>query len=223
MAGFRGGETRDEAVPEQRAVPRPRRCRAGTGEAQGGASCAGFASRRVVPVARSRASMAGCKSCPRSGSGQTLERRQRGELTPLEVATRRRNRRWMGLVLAPSLVIGAVALIVAVVASSGRPVRAPGPGAVRLSGRQRRLFCLRGSVNWSQSSAYTDDVGDLDTQGQSGWAAEHVGARASPPSAGETPPTLVCHLRRAAGRPVPDGAGDPDPGEAARRSPIATP
>jgi hypothetical protein len=138
---------------------------------------------------------------PTRTSDAALERRKSGELTPLEVATRRRNRRWMGLVLFPSLLIGAVALIAAVVAGSGSSSIHPTqvPSGYRAVSDQ--YFAYAVPSTWSQSAAYTDDVGDLDTQGQSGWAAEHVGARADPPTAGEAPPASFATFGES--RPVP--------------------
>ena len=71
MAGCRCGETRDEAVPDQRAVPRIATGAAGTGEARGSLP---------VPVSRAArgrpppagASMAGCKNCRPRGPGQIV-------------------------------------------------------------------------------------------------------------------------------------------------------
>lgn len=115
----------------------------------------------------------------------------------------------MGLVLAPSLVIGALALIVAVVASSKgpsvHPVQVP-PGYQAISDG---YFAYAVPSTWSQSSAYTDDVGDLDNQGSSGWAAEHVGAKASPPVAGETPPSSFATFGEERAVPYHLGAASP--------------
>ena len=52
---------------------------------------------------------------------QGIERHQPGALSPVDAATARRNRRWMVLVLAPALVVGAIALILTVAASSKGP------------------------------------------------------------------------------------------------------
>ena len=96
----------------------------------------------------------------------------------------------MALVLAPALVVGAIALIATLAASSKgpsiRPVDVPA-GYQAVSGDGYFAYSVPSS--WSQSSAYTDDVGDLGYSGQSGCAAEHLGARATPPVAGEAPPT----------------------------------
>jgi hypothetical protein len=140
---------------------------------------------------------------PTRPDGGALEPRKSGELTPLEVAIRRRNRRWMGFVLFPSLIIGGVALIAAVVAGSGgssiRPAQVTPPGYRTVS--QDGYFAYVVPSAWSESAAYTDDVGDLDTQGQTGWVAEHVDARPGPPTAGETPPTSFATFGES--RPIP--------------------
>jgi hypothetical protein len=130
----------------------------------------------------------GVQELPSSTSGQELERRRDSELTPAELAARRRNRRWLGLVIVPSLLVGAVALVAALAASSGgssvRPLSVPHGYKAVSDG----YFAYAVPTSWSQSAAYTDDVGDLDTQGVTGWAAEHVDARATPPVPGEKPP-----------------------------------
>jgi hypothetical protein len=118
-----------------------------------------------------------------------LERRRGAELTPQERATRRRNRRLISYILVPSLLVGTAALLAALIASRGgpsiRPLSVP-PGYQSVSDG---YFAYAVPSSWSQSEAYTDDVGDLDTQGTTGWAAEHVDARADAPKSGETPPS----------------------------------
>ncbi len=147
-----------------------------------------FGVRRMVPAGRA-CQHGGVQELPTSTADGALERRGTGELTPAEVASRRRNRRWLGLVLGPSIVIGGVALVAAFVASSGGPSVHPLSVPAGYQAVSDGYFAYAVPSSWSQSAAYTDDVGDLDTQGQSGWAAEHVGARATPPVPGETPPT----------------------------------
>jgi hypothetical protein len=126
---------------------------------------------------------------PASADSGALERRRRGELTPGERAVRRKNRRWLAAIAVPAVVIGIVALIASVVDESGGPsVRALHvPAGYQSVGDG--FFAYAVPATWSQSSAYTDDVGDLDTQGRSGWAAEHLGVRSAPPVADETPPS----------------------------------
>jgi hypothetical protein len=151
----------------------------------------------------------GMQELPAGAGDAALEPRRSGELTAAEVASRRRNRRWLGLVLGPSVVIGGVALIAALIASSGgssiRPLEVP-PGYQAVSDG---YFAYAVPSGWSQDGAYTDDVGDLDTQGATGWVAEHVGARADPPAAGETPPTSFRTFGES--RPVLYSIGPPSP------------
>ncbi len=111
MAGSRCGETRGEAVPDQRVVPRIATGAAGTGEARRGASCAGFASgawssapavpawqgaRTAAPRpgpdiegqrSRARLSERQQARAPAAERRQALERPQPGALSP---STRRR-------------------------------------------------------------------------------------------------------------------------------------
>jgi hypothetical protein len=95
----------------------------------------------------------------------------------------------MAIIAIPALILGVVALIASVALGSGGssidPVSVP-PGYRAVSDN---YFAYAVPAAWSQNNAYTDDVGDLDTQGASGWAAEHVGARSSPPDPGETAPS----------------------------------
>ena len=190
MAGSRCGETRDEAVPDQRAVRRIATETAGTGEAHRGASCAGFAS-GAWSLPTGRASMAGCKNCrPAAPARRWSAEQRRRNSRPLEVASPATEPALDGPgagTVAGHRGPGADRGLAA--SSKGpsvhpveRPGRLPGRSATAISPTPCR-------PSWSQSSAYTDDVGDLDNSGPSGWAAEHVGARASPPMPGETPPS----------------------------------
>jgi hypothetical protein len=119
-----------------------------------------------------------------------IERPRPGALSAVDAAMARRNRRWMALVLAPSLVVGAIALILTVAASSKspsvHPVAVPA-GYQAISGDGYFAYSVPSS--WSQSAAYTDDVGDLAYSGQTGWVAEHLGVRQTLPEPAETPPT----------------------------------
>jgi hypothetical protein len=146
---------------------------------------------------------------PTRAGGGALDRRPGGQLSPLELATRRRNRRWMSLVLFPSVAVGAVALIAAVVADSGstsvHPVLVPAGYRAVSDGS----FAYAAPIAWAQSAAYTDDVGDLDTQGATGWVAEHLGARTTPPTAAETPPASFATFGES--RPTPYRLGPAAP------------
>src|SRR5690242_10076767 len=130
----------------------------------------------------------GVHELPTSTGSDALERRRGGELTPSERAVRRKNRRWMTLVAVPALVLGAGALVAALLSDSGgspvHPVNVPAGFRAISDG----YFAYAVPAAWSQSSAYTDDVGDLDLQGASGWAAEHLAGRTSPPGSNEAAP-----------------------------------
>jgi hypothetical protein len=116
----------------------------------------------------------------------------------------------MALVLAPSLVVGAIALILTLAASSKGPSVHPidvpaGYRAVSGDG----YFAYAVPASWSQSAAYTDDVGDLDYSAQSGWAAEHLGARAAPPAPNEAAPSSFAAFGEA--QPTPYRLGPASP------------
>jgi hypothetical protein len=120
-----------------------------------------------------------------------LQPRRGGELTPEERAFRRKNRRWLLVIVIPALFLGALALVATLAlgsqGSSVHPASVP-PGYRAVSDG---YFAYAVPAAWSQNDAYTDDVGDLDTQGPSGWAGEHLGARTTPPGPGETPPSSL--------------------------------
>jgi hypothetical protein len=120
--------------------------------------------------------------------GGDLERRQPGELTPAERAIRRRNRRWLVFIAVPALVLGVAALVASLVASQATPSVAPLRVAPGYRAVSDGTFAYAVPVGWSMSSAYSDDVGDLDTAGRSGWVAEHLDGRTSAPAPGEKPP-----------------------------------
>jgi hypothetical protein len=119
-------------------------------------------------------------------------RRGRGlELTPAEHQAVRRNRRWMLAFFVPSVALLVLALIASAVAESNQPrgpkaVAPPGYKAVRDS-----YYSYAVPAGWSTNGIYTDQTGDVDTSGPSGWAGEHIGYRAAPPVLGEAPPVSV--------------------------------
>ena len=143
-----------------------------------------------------------------SGGGG-LERRRGAELTPAERATRRRNRQWLSIIAVPGAIIGGVTLLITLDMSrsgpSVRPVSVPAGYKAVNDG----YFAYAVPTSWSQNIAYSDDVGDLDTSGQSGWVAEHVDARPGPPTPGETPPAVFATFGEP--RPVPYRIGSATP------------
>jgi hypothetical protein len=112
----------------------------------------------------------------------------------------------MLVIVVPALVLGAVALIAALALGSEgsrvQPASVP-PGYHAVSDG---YFAYAVPDAWSQNDAYTDDVGDLDTQGPSGWVGEHLGARTSPPGPGETPPASFAVFGQAHAVPFHLGA-----------------
>ena len=62
---------------------------------------------------------------------------------------------------------------------------------------------------WTLSTAYTDNVGDLDTAGNTGWIAEHVGARSAPPVPGEPAPATFATFGETLPVPYQLGPGVP--------------
>jgi hypothetical protein len=131
----------------------------------------------------------GVPDLPAPPDAGALEPRRAGELTASERALRRKNRRWMLFIIIPALILGVLALLATLALGSGQsslhPATVP-PGYREVNDS---YFAYAIPASWAQNNAYTDDVGDLDSQGPSGWAAEHLGGRPSAPAPGEAPPS----------------------------------
>lgn len=113
------------------------------------------------------------------------------DLTPVELQAVRRNRRWILAFFVPSVVLLVLALVASAVAESNQPrgpkaAVPPGYKAVRDS-----YYSYAVPAGWSTNSVYTDQTGDVDTSGPSGWAGEHIGYRQAAPVPGEAPPLSV--------------------------------
>lgn len=149
----------------------------------------------------------------RVAPGGVVERRRGSQLTPAEKQLRRRNRKLMAWVAVPGVLLGAAALAASLVASGG--ARAPRPLSVP-AGYQAvndGVFAYSVPHSWTKNLAYSDDTGDLDYSGTSGWTGEYLGARESAPGAGERPPASFEDFGET--RPTPYAIGP------ARRVPVA--
>jgi hypothetical protein len=125
------------------------------------------------------------------GPGGALERRRGGELTPAEKKVRRRNRQWFMVIAIPSALLGVAALTASIIADQSTPSVKPVSVPVGYKAVSDGVFAYAVPAAWTTNDLYSDDVGDLDTSGPAGWVAEHVGARPSPPVAGEAPPAAL--------------------------------
>jgi hypothetical protein len=142
-------------------------------------------------------------------SGGALEPRRNAELTPAEKAVRRRNRQWFLVVAIPAVVLGVAALIAAIVADQSVPSVRPLSVPFGYKAISDGVFAYAVPSSWSTNNLYSDDVGDLDTSGSSGWVAEHVDARASPPIEGEAAPKAFRDFGVDAPSPFHIGAAQP--------------
>jgi hypothetical protein len=131
------------------------------------------------------------RATAKSGPGSALERRRGGELTPAEKKVRRRNRQWFMVIAIPSAVLGVAALTASIIADQSTPSVKPVSVPAGYKAVSDGVFAYAVPAAWTTNDLYSDDVGDLDTSGRTGWVAEHVGARPSPPVAGETPPPAL--------------------------------
>jgi hypothetical protein len=154
----------------------------------------------------------GIEAPPPGGSGRSggrLERRRPGELTVAELAVRRRNRRWLVLLTIPAVILGVAALGAALLDSGSSPGVSPlsVPGGYKAV--SDGVFAYAVPSSWSTSDEYSDDAGDLDTVGASGWAAEHADTRDTAPVAGETPPASFADFGQSRPTPYRLSSGQP--------------
>lgn len=129
----------------------------------------------------------------RRPGGTAVDRhRERGlDLTPEELVARRKNRRLLlGLVL-PSIVVLGLALVATAVywgnEPSGPRISAPAGYRTVSDG----YFAYVVPTSWATNPAFTDEAGDIDTSGPSGWAGEHRAYRFTAPVLGEKPPASL--------------------------------
>jgi hypothetical protein len=119
-----------------------------------------------------------------------LQRRRAAELTPAEKVLRRRNRRLMLFISVPAAVIGVVALTAALLADSTSPNVSPASVPAGFQAVSDGYFGYAVPSGWTTDSLFTDNVGDLETSGPTGWVAEHLSTPASAPTAGSPPPSV---------------------------------
>jgi hypothetical protein len=137
----------------------------------------------------------------RPGEVAVDRNRQSGlELTPEERVARRRNRRLLLGVAVPSILILLLALIATQIAWNNEPT---GPKAAAPPGYRAvrdGYFSYAVPRSWSNNGEFTDQTGDVETSGPSGWAAEHIAYQLSPPVLGARPPSVL----QAFGMPHPE-------------------
>ena len=118
--------------------------------------------------------------------------RDRGlDLTPTERARRRSNRRWMLGVACGSIVILGAALGVSAIEASKAP---NGPQITVPTGYKAvydGYFTYAVPSSWSTNPAFTDQAGDVETSGSSGWAGQHIDYLLHAPSVSATVPAAV--------------------------------
>src|SRR5579875_491851 len=145
--------------------------------------------------------------------GEALElargRRRGLELTPAEIALRRRNRGWLFILFSSPLAILVGALIATGIAQPNQP-SAPHPAAPPgYETLDDGYFSSAVPSAWSNNPAYTDQAGDTETSGPGGWAAEHLDFRSRAPTAPEQPPAVLDSFGMP--RPEPFHLGPPTP------------
>jgi hypothetical protein len=142
-------------------------------------------------------------------AGGALERSRGSELTAAEKKIRRRNRQWFMVIAIPAAVLGVAALVASIVADQSTPSVQPVTVPAGYKAVSDGVFAYAVPAGWSTNDLYTDDVGDLETSGSTGWVAEHLGPRPSPPVSGETPPPAFEVL--GVNKPTPFQIGGAEP------------
>jgi hypothetical protein len=142
---------------------------------------------------------------PRPSSLPAVDRnRARGlELTPEEVAARRSNRRWMLFLAIPSVAILVLALVFTGVFVNNEP---SGPKIVVPPGYQAMndgYFSYAVPSAWKNNPSNSDQAGDQDTSGPTGFAAEHIAYSRTAPQLGSAAPVQL----QALGAPNPTPFG----------------
>ncbi len=113
------------------------------------------------------------------------------DLTPTERARRRSNRRWMLAVACGSILILGAALGVSAIEASKAP---NGPQITVPTGYKAvrdGYFTYAVPSSWSTNPAFTDQAGDVETSGSSGWAGQHISYLLHAPSASAAVPVAV--------------------------------
>jgi hypothetical protein len=127
---------------------------------------------------------------PAQSPGAQLQRRRRAELTPAEKVLRRRNRRLMLFIAVPAVVVGVAALLAALLSDQASPSVPPASVPAGYQAVTDGYFGYAVPSRWTTNSLFSDNVGDLETSGASGWVAEHLSTRDTALTAGSPPPSV---------------------------------
>ena len=108
----------------------------------------------------------------------------------MERAQQKRNRRLMLTIAIPAVFLGVGALAASILADAGTPTPHPlfVPAGYHAVGDG--VFSYAVPNSWSKNDAYSDDAGDLETSGRSGWVGDNLTARPTPPDASDPPPQV---------------------------------
>ena len=97
----------------------------------------------------------------------------------------------MVTVAAVGIALGGATLLAAVRSDQSTPSVRPLSVPTGYRAVSDGLFAYSVPDGWSTDVAYSDNTGDLDTQGRSGWAGEHVGVRTTHPTPDESRPAAL--------------------------------
>ena len=112
-------------------------------------------------------------------------------LTEEEIKQRRRNRRRLLFVVVPSVLLTATTLVALMLAGSTPPPVKPLSVPSGWSPSTDGYFAFAFPSTWSTNDLYADNTGDNDLSGTTGWVAEHIGIRKTPPVIGEAAPQTL--------------------------------
>jgi len=136
---------------------------------------------------------------PRAPTERSLAKRSTYELTPLEIAQRRRNRRWMLALAIPTAVVVAFGTILSVEEATAGHIVHPLSVPAGYQAVTDGYFGYSVPASWKTSPIYSDFAGDLFNGGPGGWAAESLGISKVPPGPKASPPASFASF----GEPTP--------------------
>jgi hypothetical protein len=130
-------------------------------------------------------------------------------MTPEELRTRRRNRIRLLLIVVPALLLTGSTMVALMLAGSTPPPVKPMSVPHGYSSTTDGYFAFAFPSVWSTNNIYSDDTGDNDLSGSTGWVAEHIGLRDTQPVVNEPQPSSIEYFGMSTATPYKLSAATP--------------